>query len=188
MWRKTLGADEIHRRSERIFEKWRGRFSMKTICYLHVYQTMDRLQEVDTAPILRYVDERHPHVRVVVPVVNSLKEELEHVEMTRDIELVKNRWGIPEPRMPFNRVFPMVLDMVIVPMLAFDMQGQRLGYGKGYYDRFLKLVRPNCLRVGLCYEEGRQEEPLPTYPTDIPMDFVVTEQRVYRFCDNSKAP
>jgi len=82
----------------------------------------------------------------------------------------------------------MVLDMVLVPMLAFDMAGNRLGYGKGFYDRFLSLVRPKCLIVGLCYEEGKVETGLPIEKTDIPMDFVVTEQRVYQFCDNSKAP
>ncbi len=187
-WRKTLSPEEKAARGQKIFEKWRGRFSLKPICYLHLYQPITALHEVDTLPIQRYVDHRHTHVRMVVPVVNPLKNQLDHVELTHEIELVENDWGIPEPRMPFNKVFPMVLDMVLVPMLAFDMAGNRLGYGKGFYDRFLSLVRPKCLIVGLCYEEGKVETGLPIEKTDIPMDFVVTEQRVYQFCDNSKAP
>ena len=187
-WRRKLSPEERYQRSVAIFEKWRGRFSMKTTCYLHVYQPIDKLNEVDTGPIMDYVYERHPHVRPVVPVMNPMRNELEHVELTDEVYLAPNAWGIPEPVMPFRKVFPMILDMVLVPMLAFDMEGNRLGYGKGYYDRFLRLLRPGCLIVGLCYDEGKERNQLPIYETDVPMDFVVTEQRVYRFCDNSKTP
>ena len=187
-WRRTLRERERIQRSQRIFEKWRGRFSMRLFVNVHLYRTLHEQFEVDTQPVIHYVRERHPQVRLIIPVVNPLRNELDHVELVDDMHMEKNRWGILEPVMPYKRVFPIVLDMVIVPMLAFDMTGNRLGYGGGFYDKCLPLVRPKCLRVGFCFEEGKVEEGLPTDEYDVPLDFVVTEQRAYRFCDNEKAP
>lgn len=179
--RKALSSEEIAEMSERIFLKWRGRFSLKPIVYLHLFQSIIRNNEIDTAPIMDYARMKHPHVRMVIPVVNPNTGTLDHVELLNEIELVENEWGIPEPKKPFQKTYPTMLDMVLVPMLAFDMEGNRLGYGKGYYDKFLSLVRPKCLKVGLCLEAGRVDEGLPTDEFDVPMDFVVTENLVYKF-------
>lgn len=186
--RKALSNEEISQKSQEIFLKWRGRFSLKPIAYLHLFQTILNNKEIDTSHIMQYAWERHPHVELVIPVVNPLEGTLDHVILNDEVVLEENKWGIPEPVKPYKRIYPASMDMVLAPMLAFDMEGNRLGYGKGYYDKFLSLVRPKCLIVGLCLEAGKVEEGLPTDEFDIPMDFVVTENLVYKFCDNTKAP
>ena len=87
--------------------------------------------------------------------------------------------SIPEPRTgvptPDEKI-----DMVIVPLLAFDEQGFRVGYGKGFYDRFLKRTRPECKKVGLSYfvAEKRIDD---VDAHDVPLDQCVTPEGVMQF-------
>lgn len=99
-------------------------------------------------------------------------------------ELILNRYGIPEPTIALHHTTPSCgLDLVLMPLVAFDTDGNRLGMGKGYYDRTLKFLRhrrhwrkPRL--VGIAYEFQKMEQ-LPQQPWDIPLDAIVTEQAVY---------
>ncbi|PKM10486.1 MAG: 5-formyltetrahydrofolate cyclo-ligase [Gammaproteobacteria bacterium HGW-Gammaproteobacteria-3] len=98
-------------------------------------------------------------------------------------ELVPGMWGILEP--PKTRwgesgkeIEPEHLDMIMVPGVAFDRQGGRLGNGAGYYDRLLSRVRADCIKVGVAYEAQLMPE-IFMAPHDIYMDYVLTEQAVY---------
>ena len=167
-----------------IFEKWFKLFTIKKLSYLHIFQPIESKNEVQTKPFMDYVYRKHPQVRIVVPIVEKTTGTLKHAYVENEIELIPNQWGIPEPKMPVRMVFPMELDMVLVPMLAFDEEGNRLGYGAGYYDKFLSMVRPNCVKIGLCFEMGRQATLLPAEEHDVKLDFVVTEQGIQRFNPN----
>jgi 5-formyltetrahydrofolate cyclo-ligase len=167
-----------------MFIKWRNRFSMRQVAWIHIFQSILERKEVDTAPFMHYLRVKHSRVNIVVPVVDHAHDTLRHVHVHDEIELVKNRWGIPEPKMPVEYVQPMMLDMVLVPLLGFDLQGNRIGYGKGYYDRFLPLLRPHCLKVGLAFELSLVAEGIPVEPHDVRLDFVVTERNVYRLNEN----
>lgn len=88
--------------------------------------------------------------------------------------LIRGPKGIPEP--VSRGMFPVAeVDVVIVPGLAFDMLGGRLGYGAGVYDRLLTRLRPGTLRVALAFDCQVQKAPLPQEPHDLPMDYIVTE-------------
>jgi 5-formyltetrahydrofolate cyclo-ligase len=88
-------------------------------------------------------------------------------------------FGLTQPRSG-KRVDPLDIDIVFVPLLAFDEQGFRLGYGKGFYDRFLKTCRPDVLKIGFCWFEA--ETSLPEIGAhDVPLNYCVTPQRLYVF-------
>lgn len=92
-------------------------------------------------------------------------------------EVAEGTFGIPEPKPEFRRPFPPEkIDLVVVPGLAFDEKGYRIGYGAGYYDRFLARC-PQALSVGLAYEMQIVETAFPT-AWDIPVHKVITENRV----------
>lgn len=89
---------------------------------------------------------------IALPVINS-QDELEFYTMNdpRDLEVGKYNIPIP-PAKPSTRIEPKHLDIMIVPGVAFDQSGRRLGMGKGYYDRYLKKIHPNTLTVGVAYD------------------------------------
>jgi 5-formyltetrahydrofolate cyclo-ligase len=86
--------------------------------------------------------------------------------------------GIAEPDASIlHRVDPLEIDMVVVPGVAFDMARNRIGYGGGYYDRFLCTLRPDCLKVAVAFEL-QVFDSIPAASYDIPVDIIVTEERI----------
>jgi 5-formyltetrahydrofolate cyclo-ligase len=119
--------------------------------------------------------------RVVVPY--CVGDELELFRMEDLTELATGVFGILEPRQelrnhPNRRVEPDALDMVVVPGVAFDRSGGRLGHGKGYYDKLLVRIRPDAHIVAVAYECQLFPE-VPMLPHDVRMHKVVTESAVY---------
>lgn len=134
--------------------------------------------EVDTGGLVR--EARRRGVRVVVPVTVLDERRLLLTELREDAELVPGPFGIPEPH-PGARVPVPVesLDAVVVPGIAFDVQGNRLGWGAGYYDRLLTGVRPGVPVVALAFE-CQIVPAIPSLGHDVRMSAIVTEQRVIR--------
>jgi 5-formyltetrahydrofolate cyclo-ligase len=96
-------------------------------------------------------------------------------------ELVPGRYGIPEPTGEPCR--PCDADLIVVPGVAFDFFGRRIGYGKGYYDRSLHLLEGSGRLVGFCYD-FQLSEAIVGEPHDVTMDLIVTELRVIRVNKN----
>jgi 5-formyltetrahydrofolate cyclo-ligase len=78
------------------------------------------------------------------------------------------------------KIDPLEVDFIIMPLFAFDEKGYRVGYGKGYYDRFLKKCNDSCLKIGLSYFDA-VDEIEDTDEFDVPLDLCVTPQQVYVF-------
>ena len=122
--------------------------------------------------------------QVFLPIIN--KKNLQFGKLKPDSKLIKNRYGIPEPSIKKSKqVSANLLDMAFVPLVAFDMNGFRIGMGSGYYDRTFKkkLAIKNAkspLLIGLAYEFQKQEC-LNHQPWDVPLDMVVTELNTYKF-------
>ena len=114
------------------------------------------------------------------------KKKLLFGQLLPDSKLKKNYFGIPEPCVTRdNQVSVDLLDMVFVPLVAFDLNGFRIGMGSGYYDRTfekkLAIKDPKCpVLIGLAYEFQKQEC-LNHQPWDVPLDMVVTELKTYKF-------
>ncbi len=139
--------------------------------------------EPDTWAIIRRVWAECPAVRLAAPVVQPDGVSLKHYELTPATQLLANRWGIPEPTEdPAAEVSPAAFDAVLVPLLACDAAGQRVGYGGGFYDRFLAQCRPGTAFIGLNILDEPPGHPLTdALPTDVAMTVLVTPSGVWRF-------
>lgn len=99
-----------------------------------------------------------------------------------EAELVPGPFGLLEPPPDAPRLQPREIDAAIVPAVAYDARGYRLGYGGGYYDRLLPQLRLGCVRIGAIFDEQLLAE-IPAEPHDEPVDIVVTPTRVLRTAD-----
>ena len=92
-------------------------------------------------------------------------------------EIVSGRFNIREPSASCTEISPKVLDLVLVPGVAFDLNGRRLGHGKGYYDRLLRTVHGS--KVGIAFDQQMVEK-IPAEAHDAQMDFILTPSRCVR--------
>jgi 5-formyltetrahydrofolate cyclo-ligase len=113
---------------------------------IHTYLPIEGKKEPDTWLLIDKIRREHPHVRLIVPRID--KGHLSHFFFEGIHQIKPSAWGIPEPTQGVPAE-PSEIDMVIVPLLAADMKGHRVGYGKGFYDRFLRECRSDCVKIGL---------------------------------------
>ncbi len=130
--------------------------------------------EFDSRPLMRELHGQD--ARPALPAVVEPRTPLEFRLWWPDAEMVSGVYKIPVPK-ERNVVLPAI---VVVPLVGFDVAGYRLGYGGGYYDRTLAALRPKPFIVGVGYEIAKLETLYPQ-PHDIPMDVIVTEDRIYDF-------
>lgn len=96
-------------------------------------------------------------------------------------ELTEGYYSIPEPKQEFFRpADPLSVDICLLPGVAFDHSGYRLGYGGGYFDRFLPSLQPDCLKIALAYD-FQVLDTLPRTKYDLPVDIIITETTTYIF-------
>lgn len=143
-------------------------------CY-HLFLSIKKLNEVDTTPILQLLYEKNK--QVVVPKMNSEKRTLTSIPFTKDTLLQTNSWGVPEPQ-EGTVVAADKIDVVFVPLLACDRYGNRIGYGGGYYDRFLAECRPETLKVGLSFFLPDGDFSSISLPTDIRLTHIITPYKI----------
>jgi 5-formyltetrahydrofolate cyclo-ligase len=117
--------------------------------------------------------------KVIVPVIDSKKNEINLSELKNfQKELVPNKLGIFQPSKEFFRPFkPKELDLIVVPGIAFDEKGTRIGFGKGYYDKFLSKIPKRIPVIALAFEEQIGKN-LSCEKHDIPVHKIITEKRV----------
>ncbi len=115
--------------------------------------------------------------RVCVPLCKE-KGEMDAVYIPSLDFLKPGRYGIPEPQNCTEKALPEELDIIIVPGVAFGLDGTRLGRGAGYYDRFLSRAE-NAKKIALC-RETTLEKTVPTEPHDEKVDIIVSERRIIK--------
>ncbi len=143
--------------------------------YFHLFLSSTRQKEIDTESILTLLQGKDKEV--LVPRMEA-NHSLSHILLTDATPIKVNAFGIPEP-IGGIAVAPMQVEVVFVPLLAYDLAGNRIGYGKGYYDRFLAQCDEKCLFIGLSFFPP--EESIPTEKTDIKLHYCVTPEQVYSF-------
>ena len=145
--------------------------------YFHVFLPIVENKEVDTEYLLHILSGKDKEV--VVSKSDFETRQMTHYLLTDATKFRKNNYNIPEPvdglEVPVAKI-----DVVFVPLLAFDINGNRVGYGKGFYDVFLKECRPDTLKIGLSFFEA-EEAIDDVFEKDVTLDFCITPNRVYEF-------
>ena len=144
--------------------------------YYHIFLPIIERHEVNTEYLLHILQGKDKSI--IVPKANFKTGELSHILLQENTSLSIVNYGIPEPVSGIE-VSTEQVDVVFVPLLAFDKKGNRIGYGKGFYDRFLAKCNQNSIFVGLSFFEAEDE--IINEFKDIPLHFCVTPQNLYSF-------
>jgi 5-formyltetrahydrofolate cyclo-ligase len=140
---------------------------------------MLKYKEFNTWLIIEQVKKEMPSIRFSIPKVNAKIQLLENYYFESKDQLNENKWGIQEPLFG-DKTMAEEIDLVIVPLLAFDKSGHRVGYGKGYYDKLLSTCRPNTLKIGVSLFQP-VENIEDTNNLDVALDFCVTPEKIISF-------
>jgi 5-formyltetrahydrofolate cyclo-ligase len=177
--RKALSSEEIRQKSQQVCDVFFQEIDLKSVRYLHIFLPINKQNEIDTFLIIRRLEKEFPLIKIVVSRSIFESFEMQHFVL-EESKLTENKWGILEPSGEGEEIKSEKIDLVIIPLLIFDKQGNRIGYGKGFYDRFLQKCSPNALKVGICLEEPvEQIEDLNEF--DVKMDVCITPNRIWRF-------
>ena len=144
--------------------------------YYHIFLPIAKQKEVDTGYLLSILHGKDKEI--VIPKSDFDTLEMQSILMTENTRIQENTFGIPEPTNGLE-VPTTTMDVVFLPLLAFDLHGNRIGYGKGFYDRFLAECRADVVKVGLSFFEA--EDRIETSKGDIPLQWCVTPKHIYEF-------
>lgn len=145
--------------------------------YFHVFLPITEHKEVNTEYILHLLSGKDKEI--VISKSDFASRNMTHFLLTDNTKIKKNEYHIPEPidglEVPTNKI-----DVVFVPLLAFDKTGHRAGYGKGFYDKFLLECKPETIKIGLSFFEA-EERIADVYESDIKLDYCVSPNEVFEF-------
>jgi 5-formyltetrahydrofolate cyclo-ligase len=154
------------------------RLDLPFLSYALSFFPIEENHEVNSFIFTSYLQFRNPGLHVAYPRTNFSNEQMQAI-LDHSENFVRNVYNIYEPASG-EEIVPQLLDLVLVPLLVCDQSGNRVGYGKGFYDRFLKQCRPDCLKVGLSYFD-----PIDTITDanefDVPLNYCITPQKAYVF-------
>ena len=143
------------------------------------YRTMTGKQEVPAGIFEELLADEYEAKGFCFPRVDFASDEMYAIADDEQVRWEQVSFGLEQPAAG-NRVEPETLDIILVPLLAFDLSGHRLGYGKGFYDRFLSKCKKGALKIGLSW--FAPETSLPEInPFDVPLSHCVTPDRLYVF-------
>jgi 5-formyltetrahydrofolate cyclo-ligase len=164
--RQELSSKEISAASQIIADKLNELVPLRRAQYIMGFCPIKG--EVDVSVFLK--KQQRQGKTILLPRVNP-QGQLEAVQYKADASLIPGSYGIPEPQGEAVQS----VDAVLVPGLVFDGRGYRLGYGKGYYDRFLSQLPKKVFICGVCYEFQVVDDVFP-HEGDFPMHWVMTEK------------
>ena len=149
------------------------------ITFLLSYWPIEQNHEPNTHLFTDYLEFQNPELIICYPKSNIVQKTMEAMQTNDDTRFRKNEYNLYEPEDGII-VNPAGLDMVFVPLLTFDKRGFRIGYGKGFYDRYLAQCRRECFKIGFSYFEPLDEvEDADLF--DVPLNLCVTPTTVYGF-------
>lgn len=177
--RAVMSASDVASMSMAIADTFFFTINPASVKTLHCYLPIERFNEPDTKLILQRIWQEFPELATTVPRIDFATGELTSVVYSSTCPVVQNKWGVSEPE-GGTVIHPEAIDVAIVPLLCFDDRGFRVGYGKGFYDRFLSKCRPNCKKIGLSFFPSVQAiDDIDEY--DIALDICITTDKTFTF-------
>jgi 5-formyltetrahydrofolate cyclo-ligase len=174
--RTSLTDAEFQRLNNLIVQHFFKSVDVNSINVLHTFLPIEKQKEVNTWLIIEKVKSSFPNVKISVPRINNQLSIIENFYYENKEQLEKNTWGILEPKQgiptPLDKI-----DTVLVPLLGFDKKGNRVGYGRGFYDKFLATT--TAQKIGLSFfEPVKSIEGMSLQ--DIPLDLVIYPEGVVK--------
>ncbi|MGE0590447.1 MAG: 5-formyltetrahydrofolate cyclo-ligase [Cyclobacteriaceae bacterium] len=176
--RESLSETDYLSSCQKIAQQFFLSFDLSFVKVIHTFLPMAHKHEPDTWLIIERLRREFPHIRLSIPKINLKTDSLENFYFEGLHQLIENNWGIKQPKQGIPTESEKIA-MVIVPLLAFDDRGHRVGYGKGYYDKFLATCRPDCIKIGLSLFQACER--IPSEPQDIALNWCITPQGVLEF-------
>ena len=170
-------------KSQQIFHQLMALPQLQKSQTLSCFLSIQKNKEIRTDLLIPSLEKNFPSLKICVPRSDFSNFQMTHHIFKTGDELIFRGPGIPEPQ-GGEEVNPLTIDLILLPMICFDKSGYRVGYGKGFYDRFLEKTRPDALRVGLCLFEA-VEKIDDTDPYDQLMDLCITPETIYKFNRNA---
>ncbi|WDF55341.1 5-formyltetrahydrofolate cyclo-ligase [Mucilaginibacter sp. KACC 22063] len=176
--RKELSDADYEMLNRRLLHQFQ-QVDFSKVKYLHTFIPIRNRREPDTTLISDWLRTTHPQIKLVYPQTNFADLSMQSFVDDADLQMAINDFGISEP-VAGNQISADQIDRMLVPLLAFDKQGYRAGYGKGFYDRYMTQCKPACKFIGLSLFEPVDElEDVDQY--DIKLHTCVTPDKIHQF-------
>jgi 5-formyltetrahydrofolate cyclo-ligase len=173
--RNALTNEQLVSLNEKLLAQFKT-LDFSNISSIHIFLPIIHKKEPDTFLIIDWLEQHYPKIEIVIPKADFESSIMNNYTYLNKTDLLNNHYHIPEPQMakPFNGV----PDMVIVPLLAFDKDGYRVGYGKGFYDRFLQ--NRTTQKIGLSFFDAVTKIN-DVHLNDIRLDKCITPHGIFDF-------
>ena len=177
--RKALTEQEVEGFSKKIHDWFFRSIPVHAYTTIHTFLPIKRNNEVDTWLIINTLQKDFA-TNIVIP-KSHVDGTMSHYLFTKDTVFEENKWKISEPTHNSSlNIHHSKIDLVLIPLLCFDKKGYRVGYGKGFYDRFLSDCRPDVLKIGLSiFEPVEHIKDIDAY--DIRLDYCITPNKIWQF-------
>ena len=172
--RLSLTKQEVDHLSQRVCKQL-DKLSIWRLKHYHIFISISKYNELDTSSIINKL--KSEKKIIIVPKISN--NELVHIAINDQTEFSINEYGIKEPNNG-NHFIIENLDLIFIPLLAFDLEGHRVGYGKGYYDRFLKLTNKSSLKIGLSFFDPINKIQ-DIDDNDVKLDYCITPTQIHKF-------
>jgi 5-formyltetrahydrofolate cyclo-ligase len=177
LYRKRLLSEQEYQLRNNLMQALTQDFILDCgLNFIHTFLPMVKNREPDTFPLVHWL--REQGIRPVISRADFKNMKMYHYHFDNDVKLVNNRMGIPEPQAG-NSCGLEHIQGVLVPLVAMDKQGNRIGYGKGFYDRLLAEMDPSVKKIGLILSEPFDNLPF-SEPHDVRMDYAISPYQIYK--------
>ncbi|WP_445956914.1 5-formyltetrahydrofolate cyclo-ligase [Yeosuana sp.] len=174
--RKTLSINQVEDFSMAIANQLL-KLPVWDYSFYHIFLSIEEQKEVNTDYILNILSGKDKHI--VISKSDFRTGKMKHYLLTDNTVIKKNNYHIPEP-VDGIEISSEKINVVFIPLLAFDKKGNRVGYGKGFYDTFLADCTPKTLKIGLSFFDA-EAEISDVFESDVTLDYCVTQNEIYRF-------